>query len=315
MKKNTSENVRQDGSCEKPQVRPLSTDEIQSLLRKYGIRPSKKFGQSFLKSHSIAREIVSAANITSKDTVLEVGGGLGILSEEIAQHAGQLYVVEIASGLVQALRNLLHDRENVTVIEGDALTVDFPEVNKVVSNLPYSISSEITFRLLRELTFDQAVLMYQKEFAQRLLAEPASQDYSRLTINIRYQANIERLMEVPASMFFPTPAVDSVVVRVTHSIGGPKARNDHVFFWMVTGLYSYPNKNLRKALRIWFRNLSLDTSLADTIIERCQDNLNGTERLRTISLENLVTLADSILDSIEEGAVPDPRREGHERAI
>jgi 16S rRNA (adenine1518-N6/adenine1519-N6)-dimethyltransferase len=296
-------------------VRFLSTDEIESLLRKYRIKPSKKLGQSFLKSQSIAREIVSAAVITSDDSVLEVGGGLGILSKEIAQQAGQLYVVEIASGLAQALQDLLHDRENVTIIHGDALAIEFPEVNKVVSNLPYSISSEMTFRLLRELDFDQAVLMYQKEFAERLLAEPASQDYSRLTINIRYQADIERLMEVPASMFHPTPAVDSVVVRIRRSMHGPRAVDDNVFFWMVKGIYSYPNKNLRKALRIWFRNLRVDMSLADKVIRRCQKNLDGTERLRTIDLTGLVALSDSVLDSIEEGEIPDPRGEGYEKTV
>jgi 16S rRNA (adenine1518-N6/adenine1519-N6)-dimethyltransferase len=285
-------------------VRFLSTDEIESLLRKYRIKPSKKLGQSFLKSQSIAREIVSAAVITSDDSVLEVGGGLGILSKEIAQQAGQLYVVEIASGLAQALQD-----------HGDALAIEFPEVNKVVSNLPYSISSEMTFRLLRELDFDQAVLMYQKEFAERLLAEPASQDYSRLTINIRYQADIERLMEVPASMFHPTPAVDSVVVRIRRSMHGPRAVDDNVFFWMVKGIYSYPNKNLRKALRIWFRNLRVDMSLADKVIRRCQKNLDGTERLRTIDLTGLVALSDSVLDSIEEGEIPDPRGEGYEKTV
>jgi 16S rRNA (adenine1518-N6/adenine1519-N6)-dimethyltransferase len=244
-----------------------------------------------------------------------VGGGLGILSNEIARQANHLYVIEIAPGLVRALQDLLHNHQNVTVLEGDALTIELPEANKVVSNLPYSISSEITFRLLRELKFDQAVLMYQKEFAQRLLAEPFSQDYSRLTINIRYQADVEHVMDVPASMFFPTPAVDSIVVRIRHLVDGPKARSDDVFFWMVAGLLSYPNKNLRNALRIWFRNLGVEKNQVDIVIERCQKTLNGSERMRTISIDSFVVLADSILDSIEEGVVPDPRSESNEKTI
>ena len=169
-----NENVRHDDRTLNTQVKPLSDNEIQSLLRKYGVRPSKKRGQSFLKSRVIARNIVAAADVTRNDTVLEIGGGLGILTEEIAQRAGHVHVIELEAGLARALHDLLGEHENVTIIEGDALAIALPETTKVVSNLPYSISSEITFRLLREHSFNQAVLMYQKEFAQRLRAEPGT---------------------------------------------------------------------------------------------------------------------------------------------
>lgn len=289
-------------------VNLLSDSLIESLLRKYGVNPSKKRGQSFLKSREVAKDIVSAANITRKDTVLEIGGGLGILTEAIAREAGQVHVIEIAPGLVRALRDLFGEHDNIQIIEGDALTTALPEVTKIVSNLPYSISSEITFRLLRELRFEQAILMYQKEFAQRLYADPGTQDYSRLTINIKYQAEVDPIMEVPASLFYPIPAVNSVVVRMKHRTEGPRARSDFVFHWMVTGLYSYPNKVLKKALGIWFRNQGVKRELVELTINNCHGNLNGHERLRTINIDNLVILADAILGSIEVGAIPDPRR-------
>jgi 16S rRNA (adenine1518-N6/adenine1519-N6)-dimethyltransferase len=285
----------------------LSDNMIESLLRKYGVRPNKKLGQSFLKSSKVAHDMVTAASITKRDTVLEVGGGLGILTEAIAQEAGQVYVIEISAGLSRALRDLFRGQNNVKIIEGDALTLALPEVTKAVSNLPYSISSEITFRLLRELSFEQAVLMYQKEFAERMYADPGTQDYSRLTINIKYKADVEHLMDVPATLFHPVPAVDSVVVRLKHRTQGPWAKDDFIFHWMVTGLYSYPNKNLRKALGIWFRNIGADKKIAETVMDTCNAFLKGDERLRTISLDNLVRLADSVLSSIEEGALPDPR--------
>jgi 16S rRNA (adenine1518-N6/adenine1519-N6)-dimethyltransferase len=280
---------------------------IDSLLRKYGVRPSKKLGQSFLKNRTIARDIVTAANITKHDSVLEIGGGLGILTEAIAQEAGQVYVIEISPGLARALHDLFGENRNVNIIEGDALTATFPEVTKIVSNLPYSISSEITFRLLRELKFEQAVLMYQKEFAKRLYAEPRTQDYSRLTINIKYLADVEHIMDVPATQFYPVPAVDSVVVIMKHRTRGTRAKSDYIFHWMVTGLYSYPNKNLRKALGIWFRNMGVDKKLAESVINRCHGSLNIDDRLRTISVDRLVVLADSVLELIEGGLLPDPR--------
>jgi len=289
------------------QVSFLSDDEIRKLLKKYKVRPTKKRGQSFLKSHSVARSIASAAGISKEDTILEIGGGLGILTKVLVQEAKHVYVIEIDSGLVQALRDSLSEYDNVTIIEGDALTVPLPEVTKIVSNLPYSISSEITFRMLRELEFEQAVLMYQKEFAQRLHATPGTSEYSRLTVNISYQADVEHLMEVPADMFYPVPAVDSVVVRLRHNPLGPRAKSDDVFFWMVNGIFPYPNKHLRKALRIWFRNLNVDKNLVDIILDHCNEYPKSDTRLRAITIDELVILADALLDLIKDGKLPGPR--------
>ncbi len=289
------------------QVSFLSDDEIRALLKKYKVRPTKKHGQSFLKSHNVARSIISAAEISKEDTILEIGGGLGILTKQLVQQANHVHVIEIDSGLVRALQNSLKDYDNVSIIEGDALKVPLPEVTKIVSNLPYSIASEITFRMLREIKFEQAILMYQKEYAQRLHATPGTSGYSRLTVNIRYQAIVEHLMEVPADMFYPIPAVDSVVVRLKHNTLGPRAKSDNVFFWMVRGIFSYPNKHLRKALRIWFRNLNVDKNLAEVVLDNCEGHPKSDDRLRTIDIEELVTLADVLLVMIDDGKIPDPR--------
>jgi len=289
------------------QVSFLSDEEIRSLLKKYKVRPTKKRGQSFLKSRSIARKIVDAAGITEEDTVLEIGGGLGILTKQLVQRAKHLHVIELDAGLAQALRDEFKEYENITIIEGDALKVSLPSVTKVVSNLPYSISSEITFKLLRELQFEQAVLMYQKEFAERLHATPGSSEYSRLTVNIGYQAETEHLLDVPANLFYPEPAVDSVVVRLKHSRRVPRAKSDDVFFWMINGIFPYPNKHLRKALRIWFRNMKVEKNLVDDLLESCKECPKGDERLRTIAIEKLVNLSDSLLHLIEAGELPDPR--------
>jgi len=299
--------VHQEGRCIITQVSFLSDDEIRALLKRYKVKPTKKHGQSFLKNQSIARSIVSAAEISKDDTVLEIGGGLGILTKQLVQKAKYVHVVELNSGLAQALRDIFSDHENVSIVEGDALEISLPNVTKVVSNLPYSISSEITFKILREIEFEQAVLMYQKEFAQRLHASPGSSDYSRLSVNVGYQAEVEYLMDVPANMFYPIPVVDSVVVRLKHFTNGPHAKNDDVFFWMVNGIFPYPNKHLRKALRIWFQNMKVNKNLTDVVLEYCNEYPKGDERLRTISIEKLVILSDSLLYLIEAGELPGPR--------
>jgi 16S rRNA (adenine1518-N6/adenine1519-N6)-dimethyltransferase len=238
---------------------------------------------------------------------LEIGGGLGILTKYLVHQAKHVHVIELDSGLAQSLRDEFKDYENITIIEGDALKVPLPPVTKIVSNLPYSISSEITFRMLREMKFEQAVLMYQKEFAQRLHATPGTPEYSRLSVNIGYQAEVEHLFDVPANQFYPEPAVDSVVVRLKHSMQVPRAKDDDVFFWMINGIFPYPNKHLRKSMRIWFRNLKVDKNQVDDVLALCKEHLRGDERLRTIAIEKLVILADTLLSMIKDGKLPDPR--------
>ena len=288
-------------------MRPLFQEEVKSLLRRYSVRPSKKTGQNFLTSQKVARDIVLSANLTKDESVLEIGGGLGILTQWIAQCAKTVYVVEKDLGLVRALREILSELDNVEVIEGDALEIDFPQVDKVVCNLPYSISSDITFRLLEQVKFESATLMYQKEFAERLLAEPGSASYARLTIGVRYHVDVAHIMSVPASMFYPVPKVDSSVVCLTPRLAGPFAKNPEIFFWLVHGIYSYPNKQIGKALRIWFRNMKLDRALAITLLDRVGASVTGTERLRSLTPDILVTLADGLVEMIEDELVPDPR--------
>lgn len=283
------------------------SDDIRRLLNRYDVRPKKKRGQSFLSSLSVAKDIVDLAEVSEQDQVLEIGGGLGILTQRIAEKALQVHVIEIDPRLVKALCDALKDFTNVNIIEGDALTVDLPKVNKIIANLPYSISSEITFRILREMEFEDAILMYQKEFASRLVACPGTTEYSRLTINVQYYAEVEEILEVPADMFYPVPAVDSTVVRMIPRSEGSFARDDSVFHWMVGGIYPYPNKNLRNALRIWFRNLRIDKNLSDEVLDRLNGILAGNERLRSINLDQLVRLADVLLVLIEEGTITDPR--------
>lgn len=283
------------------------SDDIRRLLRRYNVRPRKKHGQSFLSSSRIAQDIVNLANLTKQDQVLEIGGGFGILTKLIAEKAQNVYVIEIDSNLVRALHDITKDCRNVTVIEGDALTVELPRVNKIVANLPYSISSEITFRILRELDFEEATLMYQKEFASRLLAKPGTTEYSRLTINVRYYVEVQELLEVPAKLFYPEPAVDSSVIRMTPRSKGAFAKDTSVFHWMIGGIYPYPNKNLQRALRIWFRNLGTEKNLVDEVLSHLVGVLSGEERLRTIDLERLICLADVLLMLIKNGSIKDPR--------
>lgn len=168
-----------------------------------------RLGQHFLVDRDVARRQVGYADVGPDDTILEIGPGTGILTREIVRRAGRVVAIEIDPTLADRIRRVLPEIE---VIVGDALTVDLPPFDKVVANLPYLISSDITFRLLRR-DFSVGVLMYQREFAERLVAE-GGRAVSRLTVNVALRAECTILEYVPRTAFRPVPRVDSAVVEV-----------------------------------------------------------------------------------------------------
>ncbi|WP_297420506.1 16S rRNA (adenine(1518)-N(6)/adenine(1519)-N(6))-dimethyltransferase RsmA [Thermococcus sp.] len=201
------------------------------LISKYNFKPNRNLGQNFLMVPDIIERNIERAELSEKDTVLEIGPGLGVLTEVLAKRAGKVYAIERDLRLVQILRNE-YNWSNVEIIEGDVLRVPLPEFNKVVSNLPYQISSPITFRLL-EHDFERAVLVYQLEFAKRMVAEPGDKNYSRLSLMVQARAHAEIAERIGRGAFWPKPEVDSAVVVLT-----PKPRGERIEL----------NKNLVRAL-------------------------------------------------------------------
>lgn len=201
-------------------------------------------GQNFIVDEQVLEREISYADIGRSDIILEIGPGVGTLTELLVQHAAQVYAVEMDARMVKILSSRLGDR--VKVIEGDFLKVELPAFDKTISNIPYSISSPLTFRLLSH-GFKTAVLTYQKEFAERMVAKPGERAYSRLSVATYYYADAEMMEILPPEAFYPRPEVDSAVVRLT-----PKRRpfevNEELFFTLVRGLFSHRKKTLKKAL-------------------------------------------------------------------
>jgi 16S rRNA (adenine1518-N6/adenine1519-N6)-dimethyltransferase len=194
----------------------------KSMLREQGLAPSKKLGQNFLVHQHTADRIVDHAGVSKQDTVLEIGVGLGALTQPLARAAGQVFGLEADSGIIR-----LHEEENdlpanVRLIHQDVLKADFNELArdcgghlKIIANLPYSISSPFLFKLIEHQDkIDFAVVMLQKEVALRLLAEPGSKEYGIPTVLMATCATVKMLMQVKPEEFHPRPKVDSVIVRL-----------------------------------------------------------------------------------------------------
>jgi len=219
---------------------------VRSILKKYHIKGGA-FGQHFLIDTGYLDRIVAAAELSPEDTVLEIGAGIGNLTERLARHAKKVIAIELDPRLVEVLHDRFGDVENIEIIPGDALKVAFPEFDKVVSNLPYSISSEITFKLFRH-PFKMGVLMYQYEFAKRMVSPPNCKDYSRLTVNTSYFAEASILMKVPKGVFQPVPEVDSAVIKLVPRPSPFEVRDEAFFLDFVTAVFSQRRKKLRNAI-------------------------------------------------------------------
>lgn len=190
--------------------------ETKNVLAKHNIKLKSSLGQNFLIDNNKRKKIIEFADLSKKDTVLEIGPGIGTLSLELAKHASKVICIEQDKRVAEVLTSRIKENhiDNIEIINDDALKVDFPKFNKVVSNLPYQISSPITFKLL-EYPFDIGVLMYQKEFTDRMISTVGDKNYSRLSVMLNFKVNVEFLMDVPKECFMPKPKVDSGVVKLS----------------------------------------------------------------------------------------------------
>lgn len=204
-----------------------------------------KLSQNFLIDERVAERQIKYADLNEKDVVLEIGAGKGILTKKIAKIA-KVIAVEIDKKFISILKNI----DNVEVINEDFLKLDLNELNfnKVISNIPYHISSPITFKLL-EKKFEMGILMYQKEFAERMVAIPGTKNYSRLSVMVYYRADCFLLEKVPKSAFYPVPKVDSYMVKII-PVGRRFEVDENLFERVVKSLFCHRRKKIKNSLVI-----------------------------------------------------------------
>ena len=219
---------------------------VKTILREYGIRGGYH-DQHFLINKTILDRISEAAHLTAEDTVIEIGAGIGNLTERLLPHAKKVIAIEFDPRLVYVLEDRFKKVDNIEIIHGDILDVDLPDFDKVVANLPYSISSEITFKLLKQ-KFKLGILMYQYEFAKRMVSSCNSKDYSRLSVNTNYFADASIIMKVEASAFSPSPKVRSAVVKLIPRPSPFKVDDTDFFLNFVTAVFSQRRKKLKNAI-------------------------------------------------------------------
>lgn len=186
-------------------------------LEEAGIRPSKKLGQNYVVDTRLIRCLLDSAELSGEETVLEIGPGTGALTCQLSAMARKVIAVEVDRASVEYLRRRFAG-SNVEVVEGDVMEVELPDADRVVSNLPYSISTPITFKLLSDSRFSFGAMTYQKEVADRLTASPSTPQYSRLSVAVALLAEVRRVAEFPPDSFYPAPKVSSTVVTIRRRV-------------------------------------------------------------------------------------------------
>jgi 16S rRNA (adenine1518-N6/adenine1519-N6)-dimethyltransferase len=273
----------------------------QTLLKAWNLRARKELGQNFLKEPHVAERIVDRAALSSDDVVLEIGAGLGILTVAAARRAGRVIAVEKDRQLVPMLRVELqvHGLTHVEVREADILRFPLHQLTDagnrplvVIGNLPYNISSQVVVKLIQERRLiDRAVLMFQKELAERLCAGPGTKAYGRLSVILQYCADLTPLFDVRATQFHPRPKVDSAVleIRFKTCIQRP-VEDEQLLTRVVQAAFGQRRKTLRNSLSAGF--LPLDAAAAVTVLEA--SGIDPRRRAETLSVDEFVTLTNQV---------------------
>ena len=229
------------------------------LIKKWRFRPSKRMGQNFLSDPQTAEMIVRRSGITSEDIVLEIGSGLGAMTIPAARIAKKVYAVEKDSRIMPIITEelLLQGINNASVIEKNILDFDIRDLSEkenrgliVIGNLPYNISSKILVKLIHSRVFIRhAVLMFQKELAERIASPPGCRDYGRLSVMLGYCAEIETLYNVKAAQFFPKPGVDSTILKIVFKKEPENRVDDEDFlFQVIKAAFGKRRKTLKNSL-------------------------------------------------------------------
>ncbi|MDL2269881.1 16S rRNA (adenine(1518)-N(6)/adenine(1519)-N(6))-dimethyltransferase RsmA [Desulfosarcina sp. OttesenSCG-928-A07] len=277
----------------------MTTSRI--LLTAWNIRAKKQLGQNFLDDPAVARAIVDAAALAPTDWVLEIGPGLGAITLPASRAARRVIAIDKDDRIIDLFRTerILTGIDNVDLRQGDILKTDISAIGReaggplvVLGNLPYNISSQVLVQLIDSRKWvRRAILMLQKEMAERISAPPGSRAYGRLSVMLGYCARTRICMQVPASRFFPAPKVDSSVLEVTFVDPPPfPARDEALLSRVVRAAFGKRRKTLRNALSQ--SDLQLDSATCEKILVHC--DIDPMERAEQLPVSAFVRLANAV---------------------
>lgn len=277
----------------------------RAILEKYGFSFKKSLGQNFLIDENIIKKILDSAQITKEDIVIEVGPGIGTLTQALATQAHKVVAVEIDKHLLPILQDTLSDFNNVEVIHADILKLDIENLIqeignqksiKVIANLPYYVTTPIIMHFLeKRIPIESMVVMVQKEVADRMQSAPGTKDYSTLSVAVQYYCEPQMVTRVSRTVFIPQPNVDSAVIKLV-ILKEPRivVKDESLFFRIIKAAFSKRRKTLLNALA--GSNLGIDKEILKMILER--SDIQGERRGETLKIEEFAKLTDALYDHV-----------------
>lgn len=277
-----------------------------AVINKYGFAFQKKFGQNFLIDENIVAKIVREAGVTKEDFVLEIGPGIGTMTQFLCENAREVAAVEIDNKLIPILEDTLSEYDNVTIINEDILKVDIAKLAtdknagrpiKVVANLPYYITTPIIMGLFEShVPIDSITVMVQREVADRMQTGPGSKDYGALSLAVQYYARPEIVANVPPECFLPRPSVGSAVIRlVKHTVNPVTVKDEALMFKLIRASFNQRRKTLANGL-----NNSSEITLPKQVITEAVEELGKGAAVRgeSLTLAEFAELADIIYSKL-----------------
>lgn len=280
---------------------PSKTKEI---LEKYNFSFQKSLGQNFIIDVNILKNMIQYAGISNTSRVIEIGPGIGALTEQLALHAKKVVAIEIDHRLINILKETLCDYENIRFIHQDVLKMDLKTEMKqtftkeqdihIVANLPYYITTPILMKLLTDrLPIHHLTLMMQKEVADRIIAQPNSKEYGSLSIVVQYYTEPKIVMTIPKNVFMPKPKVQSAVLKMKVRKEPPvQVIDEDTFFTIVRASFAHRRKTLRNNLIHFFKN-HISPQTIDQVLKHV--NIDGLRRGETLTIEEFAKLANQFV--------------------
>ncbi len=280
-----------------------SPSTIKYIMDKYGFRFSKSLGQNFLIDANIVNGIIDGAEVGPDDVILEIGPGIGVMTQSMAQRAKKVVAIEIDKALLPVLDETLEDLDNVEIVSGDVLRVDIQKIidekldgqaPKVVANLPYYVTTPIIMKFLEEqIPVTDIVVMVQKEVADRMVAGPGTKIYGALSVVVQYYAEPSKIVKVPPSVFMPQPNVESSVVRLKKRTNPPVDLKDpSLFFKTVRSSFMKRRKTLLNALSSG--ELAVSKDQVREVLDACE--IDPKRRGETLDMAEFAKLANAFYD-------------------
>ena len=283
-------------------MKPYKTEKIPEISENPGFRHTKSLGQNFLTDKKIRDTIIEAAEIEDTDLIIEIGPGMGVLTNEAAQKASKVIAIEIDKSLIPILEFTLKEYDNIQIINEDILKCDLGRIIadagdfatiKILGNLPYYITTPIIMKILEEnISAKSITVMMQKEVAERMEAGPGTKTYGALSLAVQYYCTVKHIANVPKEAFVPRPKVDSRVLRLDiRSLKPVDVKDEKIFFKCIRAGFGQRRKTLRNSLANATGN---DKEKSSSILE-----LTGTDPLRraeTLTMQEFADIANKLFE-------------------